>query len=1164
MPAAPEWLPSPDADTAASVIGSGLELLPDGSSAATAGAGLAGLSNPALLVLGAVAGPIANEKLVELSKKADIRLQQYVEETDGDEEAYLRKLASGISHFLPDGEELETAAVEAARGDPAELRELLDQHADEGWAEMENATDRILRGDFDDMEDELCEAFGTQNVDEAQALFMDFRDILESQRVHETFEQVLELDENLDDVAEELSDTRRQMREQFREVLHSELRDEGINYLSPAQFDTEITDKDAPWRAGFNLNHVREGFAVGRESEQNESNTVTDDLLQPLIAGEDRLVVGHAGSGKSTVCKSVACEWYDQENTGPVFYHRSGQGGTKFTSVGKLKSALRNCEKQPLVVVEDVLNPEAENIFQVINDIDREAASFLFDTRLSDLNRYEGPGTRETDIQGELTDEFNRLTSVPHRYPLPESISINEIKAVFEAFESKTGRDVDWPPETVQDEIQIDAEIGEMLHLSYYLPIEEKQTAGLRADVKNKYETITGEGTDNDHWTGISTCDKKIRKDVAVMIALLVASGIGNHPELTHSLAEKYESDDNQYGAIHSEIKKIREALQGWFVYASNDEDSRINWTTHERWATLYLQQLTAENTASDEKIIFQTDEPTNRFLDCVEALLALVTNESRRNRLNDTLEATGLLDSIDENEETFGAFITKVIATIGRRRPALIPLYEFGSDGGLEIPSNWSDDTRASLFIIIGSACYSGKKHKFAREYYVRSLEIGKELGDKRILANSLNNLGTIARSQSNYESAREYHEQTLEIAKELGDKRILANSLNNIGTVAGTQGDYESARQFFEQSLEIVEEFENRPKIANGLNNLGHVSQSQGDHESAREYYERSLEIAEELGERQILANSLNNLGTVAGTQGDYESARQFFERSLEIAKELGNRQILANSLNNLGNVTKSQDDYESAREYYERSLEIAKELGDKQGVADSLNNLGVVERAEDDHDSAIDYFKKSLKHRKQIRDLNGVVDSFNNIIRTHENLNENKATIEWCKRAKEWVEGIEQIDLSDKASEFELRRLKADVSEETTDTLYHCAIKHILDNENKTAADLFTEIWNRQTQFSDDNDVFNLTISAGVFLAAEARRFNNREAAEKLIRLVELQDEYLTSATTVLFDYLVNGETETTPEELRNQADEQEQKVSEHELKAAAFLLNSLINK
>lgn len=418
MRAAPEWLPSLDADTTASVIEDGLELLSGvGSSAAAAGVELAGLSNPALLVLGAVAAPIANAKLVELSKKADLRLQQYVEETDGDEAAYLRRLASGVSHLLPDGDKLEDAAVEAARGDPERLREILERYAGEDRSELENAVDRVLRGDFDDMEEELCEAFGTGNVDEAQALFMDFRDVVEDRRVHETFERVLGVEERLDDVVQELRRTRGELHDRFDSVLKRDLWGEGVKRLGPTDFEKEIDEPEVAWRAGFDHVHVRGGFAAARESRQNEDRTVTDDLLRSLRGGDDRMIVGSAGSGKSTVCKSVACEWYDRAETGPVFYRQSGR--SEFRDQGPLKSAVRRSERRALVVIEDAVRPEAEDVFEAVSDLDDEPVSFLFDARRGDFDDDWRPGGLESGIQGLLEEAFEAT----EEYPLPDALS---------------------------------------------------------------------------------------------------------------------------------------------------------------------------------------------------------------------------------------------------------------------------------------------------------------------------------------------------------------------------------------------------------------------------------------------------------------------------------------------------------------------------------------------------------------------------------------------------------------------------------------------------------------------------------------------------------------------------------------------------------------------
>ena len=180
MAPGPDWLPTIDTEAAADAIGDGIQALVDsGILQTTAGVATA---DPTVLVGGAVVGTLAKTELVEYSRIADRRLTQYIEETDEDEHAYRVKLAKGINHFLPEG--FGDAAIDAARGNPDDLREVMEEYyAGEKHDELDNAVQRILKGDIENLGAELCEAFDTDDVYEAQALFLDFRDLIESRQV---------------------------------------------------------------------------------------------------------------------------------------------------------------------------------------------------------------------------------------------------------------------------------------------------------------------------------------------------------------------------------------------------------------------------------------------------------------------------------------------------------------------------------------------------------------------------------------------------------------------------------------------------------------------------------------------------------------------------------------------------------------------------------------------------------------------------------------------------------------------------------------------------------------------------------------------------------------------------------------------------------------------
>ena len=91
---------------------------------------------------------------------------------------------------------------------------------------------------------------------------------------------------------------------------------------------------------------------------------------------------------------------------------------------------------------------------------------------------------------------------------------------------------------------------------------------------------------------------------------------------------------------------------------------------------------------------------------------------------------------------------------------------------------------------------------------YYVRSLAIREELGDKLGLGYSLNNIGNVHKNKGDYDKALDHLERSLAIRGEIGDKRGMGYSLGNIGGVHADKGDYNKAEEYLEKSLAIQKE--------------------------------------------------------------------------------------------------------------------------------------------------------------------------------------------------------------------------------------------------------------------------------------------------------------------------------------------------------------------
>jgi tetratricopeptide (TPR) repeat protein len=126
----------------------------------------------------------------------------------------------------------------------------------------------------------------------------------------------------------------------------------------------------------------------------------------------------------------------------------------------------------------------------------------------------------------------------------------------------------------------------------------------------------------------------------------------------------------------------------------------------------------------------------------------------------------------------------------------------------------------------------------------------------------------------------------------QELGDKYIVATSLNGLGNVALDVGDYTQARARYEESLSLFRELGDRYGVAGSLLSMGEVSRCLEDYDASRPQFEESLAMWKALGEKWNLAMTLHNLGHVVHHQGSDAEARTIFTESLALFREVGAR--------------------------------------------------------------------------------------------------------------------------------------------------------------------------------------------------------------------------------------------------------------------------------
>ncbi|HEY6146150.1 MAG TPA: tetratricopeptide repeat protein, partial [Thermoanaerobaculia bacterium] len=182
----------------------------------------------------------------------------------------------------------------------------------------------------------------------------------------------------------------------------------------------------------------------------------------------------------------------------------------------------------------------------------------------------------------------------------------------------------------------------------------------------------------------------------------------------------------------------------------------------------------------------------------------------------------------------------------------------------------------------------------------------------------------------------AETLHQESLEISRELDDRKGIAVALNAQAVGAHKQGELTRSRSLFEESLVLWKELQDPVAVVRGLSNLASVARLEGHFGEARSLFEECLSISRGLGDRAGMAWALDSEGDVAREQGDIVSARALYEQSLAMFRELKDRWGIAGSLADLGNLARDQGDFATAHRLYRESMAVYQELDHKRGIA------------------------------------------------------------------------------------------------------------------------------------------------------------------------------------------------------------------------------------
>jgi predicted ATPase/DNA-binding CsgD family transcriptional regulator len=212
-------------------------------------------------------------------------------------------------------------------------------------------------------------------------------------------------------------------------------------------------------------------------------------------------------------------------------------------------------------------------------------------------------------------------------------------------------------------------------------------------------------------------------------------------------------------------------------------------------------------------------------------------------------------------------------------------------------------------------------------------------------VRAKALNVAAILASLQDDYKTARTLVEESLELSRELAERKQTGYALYTLGRLARIEGNYAGAATFLEESLSLFRELRQEHDIALVLAGLGLTVLYLGEHERAAALCEESLALSRELRDLRGIGSWLANLAIITLARGDAKRATELCEESLAIRKALGYKGGCAHTLAILGRIALDQGDYERASVCYKESLTLRQETGEQEGIATALEGLAAV---------------------------------------------------------------------------------------------------------------------------------------------------------------------------------------------------------------------------
>ena len=190
-----------------------------------------------------------------------------------------------------------------------------------------------------------------------------------------------------------------------------------------------------------------------------------------------------------------------------------------------------------------------------------------------------------------------------------------------------------------------------------------------------------------------------------------------------------------------------------------------------------------------------------------------------------------------------------------------------------LSLPSSGEHPKeRLAALEAAGGLAYWQADMEAAQRYYDESLELTRQVGDKRAIANAIyNDAFPMLVNRTNLPQAKALLEEALPLFRELGDDGGTARTLWGLGNAAYFGDDFAAAKPPLEEAHTLFRRLDDRFMLAWSTHTLGLVDVATGNVDLGKRWFLEALRLFVEAKDVSGIVLQLDNLSVTARKEGD-----------------------------------------------------------------------------------------------------------------------------------------------------------------------------------------------------------------------------------------------------------------------------------------------------